>query len=100
MAETVNGGSGNQPPKKEMSMEIRLLIAFALMFGVMFLTPYILKNQAPVPQKAAQSAKPPAPAPEATPPAPAAGTVQAAAAEGTARKTAQQTLPPLVIDTE
>jgi YidC/Oxa1 family membrane protein insertase len=100
MAETVNGGSGNQPPK-EMSMEIRLLIAFALMFGVMFLTPYILKNQAPVPaQKAAQSAKPPAPAPEATPPAQAAGTVQAAAAEGTAPKTAQQTLPPLVIDTE
>ena len=42
MAESVNGGSNTpaQPPK-EMSMEVRLLIAFLLMGAVMFVTPYI-----------------------------------------------------------
>jgi YidC/Oxa1 family membrane protein insertase len=95
MAETVNGGSGKQPPK-DMSMELRLLVAFLLMGAVMFLTPYFLKNQSPAPaQKVAQSSKPPVPAP----PAPPAETPQVATAESAAPKTAQQTLPPLVIDT-
>src|SRR5271166_481885 len=44
----------NPQGKKELSMEIRLLIAFALMFLVLFVTPYIYK---------------PAPAPKATTPA-------------------------------
>src|ERR1035437_7056211 len=52
MAESVNGGSKTpaQPPK-EMSMEVRLLIAFLLMGAVMFLTPYFFKSQAPPPVK-------------------------------------------------
>jgi len=99
MAETVNGGSGNQPPK-EMSMELRLLIAFALMFGVMFLTQYFLPKQAPVPaQKVAQSTKPPAPAAPAAP-AETGAPPQVTSAEAAAPKTSQQTLPPLVIDTD
>jgi YidC/Oxa1 family membrane protein insertase len=48
MAESVNGGSKTpaQPPK-EMSMEVRLLIAFLLMGVVMFVTPYLFKSQVP-----------------------------------------------------
>ena len=48
MAESVNGGSNTpaQPPK-EMSMEVRLLLAFLLMGAVMFLTPYFFKSQIP-----------------------------------------------------
>jgi YidC/Oxa1 family membrane protein insertase len=103
MPETVNGGSGNQPPK-EMSMELRLLVAFLLMGAVMFLTPYFFKSQAPTPaQKAAQSSNPPAPAAGEQPPAteaPSAATPKAAAAAPTAPKTPEQTLPPLVIDTD
>ena len=96
MAETVNGGSGNRPPK-EMSMELRLLAAFLLMGAVMFLTPYFMKNQAPAPaQKVAQSSQPPA----AAAPGQAAETPQATAAEPAAPQTAQQSLPPLVIDTD
>src|ERR1035441_594414 len=84
MAESVNGGSNTpaQPPK-EMSMEVRLLIAFLLMGVVMFVTPYFFKSQTPPPlkkdaagQTASQSTPgaPPAsgvqPTPEAPPPAP------------------------------
>ena len=54
MAESVNGGSNTpaQPPK-EMSMEVRLLLAFLLMGAVMFLTPYFFKSQVPPPGKKA-----------------------------------------------
>src|ERR1039458_3703876 len=54
MAESVNGGSKTpaQPPK-EMSMEVRLLIAFLLMGFVMFLTPYFFKSQVPPANKGA-----------------------------------------------
>jgi YidC/Oxa1 family membrane protein insertase len=61
----------SKPPggKKELPMEARLLIAFVLMFLVLFLTPYLYKP-APgpksttnvTPQKAEQITKPPAPA--------------------------------------
>jgi YidC/Oxa1 family membrane protein insertase len=52
MAEPANGGSNTpaQPPK-EMSMEVRLLLAFLLMGAVMFLTPYFFKSQIPPPGK-------------------------------------------------
>src|SRR3981081_3628191 len=46
----------NQPgPKKELSTEMRLLIAFALMGIVLFATPYFFKPAAPppAPKKAA-----------------------------------------------
>src|SRR5216683_4443655 len=40
----------NQPgPKKELSTEMRLLIAFALMGIVLFATPYFFKSVAPPP---------------------------------------------------
>jgi YidC/Oxa1 family membrane protein insertase len=61
MPESVNGGNSNpaQPPKKELSMEMRLLLAFILMGAVMFVTPYFFKQPPP---------------PKATPAAPAAAT--------------------------
>ena len=67
MAESVNGGtSGTQPPK-EMSMEVRLLLAFLLMGVVMFLTPYLFKTQPPAPvKKAEQTTSAPAPGGESS----------------------------------
>ena len=62
--------------KKELSTEMRLLIAFLLMGLVLFVTPYLYKpaNSTPptgtqniTPQKAVELAKPPAPAPIPTP---------------------------------
>jgi YidC/Oxa1 family membrane protein insertase len=50
MAESAQGG--NSAPRKEMSMEVRLLLAFLLMGAVMFLTPYIFKSTAPPASKA------------------------------------------------
>jgi YidC/Oxa1 family membrane protein insertase len=67
-----NNGKG----KKELSTEMRLLIAFLLMGLVLFVTPYLYKpanstaptaTQSITPQKAVELAKPPAPAPVATP---------------------------------
>ena len=115
MAESVNGGGDPNRPPQEMSMEVRLLLAFLLMGAVMFLTPYLFKTAAPPPpvKKVAQTAPgpvgtPPQPAPEATPPAPVA---EKAPAERPARKgaskaapsvpsTPQATEPPLIVDTD
>jgi YidC/Oxa1 family membrane protein insertase len=78
---------------KEMSMEVRLLLAFLLMGAVMFLTPYFYKTppNAPAKKEATQAAsvKPPKPAetPAAAPSAPA------------APATSQQALPPFIVDT-
>src|SRR5579862_6170211 len=41
MAESANGGNTPGQPPKELSMEIRLLLAFLLMGAVMFVTPYL-----------------------------------------------------------
>jgi YidC/Oxa1 family membrane protein insertase len=62
--------------KKELSMEIRLLIAFLLMGLVLFLTPYLYKTPPPgpkqvaptTPAQAAQETKKPEPPPEAAKP--------------------------------
>src|ERR1700687_2064163 len=72
MAEPVNGGSKNQaePPKEmsqprtEMSMEVRLLIAFVLMGAVMFVWQLIYKPEPPphIPGKEATSTAPSNPA--------------------------------------
>jgi len=114
MAESVNGGGGPNQPPQEMSMEVRLLLAFLLMGAVMFLTPYLFKTVAPPPvKKVAQSAPGPVgtpqqPAPEAVPPAPAA---EKAKAERPARKgsskavpsapiTPQTTEPAMIVDTD
>ena len=80
--------SPNNPQgKKELSMEIRLLIAFALMFLVLFLTPYIYKpTPAPkaitppaTPAQAAQVTKKPEAAPAELPTQPVPGEIKAAA---------------------
>ncbi len=68
MSDSLNGGSINpaKPPKKELSMEVRLLLAFLLMGAVMFLTPYIMPQAPPAkkgatsPVAASTSAQPPA----------------------------------------
>src|SRR5215831_13001138 len=66
----------NGKSKKELSMEMRLLIAFLLMGLVLFVTPYLYKGaNAPgpkgpqniTPQKAAELTKPPTPAPPVAP---------------------------------
>jgi YidC/Oxa1 family membrane protein insertase len=106
MAEPVNGGSGSKPPK-EMSMEVRLLLAFILMGAVMFVSQYYFKSAAPPP--AAKPATTAQTAPDKTAPAdnPAAATpVQAPPTEPEAKAapapgaTTAQSLPPLVIDTD
>src|SRR5215475_17233 len=108
MAESVNGGSNTpaQPPK-EMSMEVRLLLAFLLMGAVMFVTPYFFKSQLPPPgkkdtQTTAQTA-PSAPAtPTATDGSAAAAGVEKAAAGSSlpAGATPQKPEPPLIIATD
>ncbi len=55
MPESVNSGGSPEQPKKDMSMELRLLIAFALMGVVMFTMPYFYKSIAP-PQAAKKAA--------------------------------------------
>jgi len=66
----------NGKGKKELSMEMRLLIAFLLMGLVLFVTPYLYKSaNGPAPkgpknttlQQAAEMTKPPAPAPPVAP---------------------------------
>src|ERR1035438_947580 len=117
MAESVNGGSKTpaQPPK-EMSMEVRLLIAFLLMGVVMFLTPYFFKSQVPpaankgVAGQTASQGNPGAPstpgaqpAPEtASPPAsaPASAEADVAAAPMPVGATPQKAEPTLVIETD
>ena len=61
MAESGNGGTTpTQPQKKELSTELRLLIAFLLMGVVMFVSPYFFKSTAPPPatNKSAPAAAP------------------------------------------
>jgi len=104
MAATPNKPTSTDPvsppppdkPKKQLSMEIRLLIAFLLMGLVLFLTPYIYKAPPPpkpvaTPKQAqqsvaatAQSAEPAKPSPAAAAPAP------SAPAPGQIRATAEQ----------
>ena len=110
MAQTVksdNPQSGNQPPApKEMSMEVRLLLAFLLMGAVMFLTPYFYKSPAPTSNKktapAAATVAPkdnPAAATQAAPPA-ASPAPAADEAPPAANATPQQAQPALAIDTD
>jgi YidC/Oxa1 family membrane protein insertase len=65
MAEKTNGETTGPKPlaRKELSTETRLLIAFLLMGGVLFFTPYFYKGVAPPPVK-----KPSVPAAPVSPP--------------------------------
>jgi YidC/Oxa1 family membrane protein insertase len=101
MAESVNGGGNPSQSPKEMSMEMRLLLAFLLMGAVMFVFQY-LTPQAPPPKKQTPTTSaqttPVADTPAATPapatPEPAAKAVANPAA------TPQVVLAPLVIETD
>jgi YidC/Oxa1 family membrane protein insertase len=70
MAEPNSGGTSGGPGKpKELSMELRLLLAFILMGLVLFVTPYFYKSVAPPMKKtvpAAAKSEPAAAAPGAT----------------------------------
>ena len=111
MAEPSTGGSSPQPPK-ELSTEVRLLLAFLLMGAVMFFTPYLFKTAAPPPgKKSPETAGAPAtsgvpgasgkPAPAETAPLSGAS-AEPAAPEGppTSEATAAQPSPPFTIDTD
>src|SRR6516164_3123211 len=109
MAESVKGGSNTpaQPPK-EMSMEVRLLLAFLLMGAVMFVTPYFFKSQLPPPgKKNTQTPVQTAPGTPSTPSAtdgsaPAAAGVEKVAAGSSlpAGDTPQKPEPPVIIATD
>jgi YidC/Oxa1 family membrane protein insertase len=106
MADSVNGGNSPGQPPKDMSMEMRLLLAFLLMGAVMFVTPYFLKTPAsPAAKKAPESpaaiTTPPAAAATAAPAAKAAdaGAGKAAAAPAVPGATKEQVEAPFVIDT-
>jgi YidC/Oxa1 family membrane protein insertase len=95
-------GSGGSP--KEMSMEVRLLLAFLLMGVVMFLTPYIYKT--PPPAKNAQKTTAAQTEPSQAPAAPAAAETAAPIAPATPAfaptepATVAVSLPPVQIDTD
>jgi YidC/Oxa1 family membrane protein insertase len=102
MAESVNGGGSGSKPPKELSMELRLLLAFILMGAVIFLTPYFFKQQTPPPTKKTDQAQT---AQTTVPPAPEKAAAQAAAESqapepGAAAATPQQARPPFIIDTD
>jgi YidC/Oxa1 family membrane protein insertase len=104
MPESVNGGTNSTKPPSEMSMEMRLLLAFLLMGAVMFLFQYLYpqappKKTPPAPQTTTEQTNPPSPAPQQTAPVHnAAAAAAASAASGPA--TQQNVEAPLAIDTD
>ncbi len=101
MADPTNGGNQSKGPNqpKELSMEIRLLIALVLMLAVLFGTPYFFKAakimppQAP-PERSVET-KPAAASPQAAPaPAPQAAAAPAVASSKPAAKTPAAAPPP------
>jgi YidC/Oxa1 family membrane protein insertase len=101
MAEPNSGGTPGGPGKpKELSMELRLLLAFILMGVVLFLTPYFYKTVSPPPKKTAVAAKvTPAPA-AANPAAAPEEAVVAPVAEGDVAPVAAHQEETHVIDTD
>jgi YidC/Oxa1 family membrane protein insertase len=80
---------------KEMSMEVRMLLAFLLVGAVMFLTPYLVKSP-PAPVK--KDTQPAASVIQKAPAADGAPAIAAESAEPAVPATAEKALPPLVID--
>jgi YidC/Oxa1 family membrane protein insertase len=111
MAGTANGGKGDPSQPKEMSMEVRLLLAFLLMGAVMFVTPYFFKTVSPpVPPKKTPApvtqvaSKPPEAEPSAAEPSaaetpPAAKAARSSRIPPEAAATPQHAQPPFVIET-
>jgi YidC/Oxa1 family membrane protein insertase len=99
MLETSKGGKpeGKEPPK-EMSMEVRLLLAFLLMGAVMFLTPYFVKSPPPPPKKSAPVSTA-TPSNNPGPPAAQPKTVESSTAPAVPA-TAQQVEPSFIVDTD
>src|SRR5580658_736511 len=102
MPETINAGKqdGTEPPKKEMSMEVRLLLAFLLMGAVMFLTPYFVKS--PPASTAKKTTPSTASGTAATPesPAPTRPQMVESSAAPTTPATPQQVEPSFIVDTD
>jgi YidC/Oxa1 family membrane protein insertase len=106
MAEPENGGNSNPQAPKQMSMEVRLLLAFILMGVVVFLTPYFVKTPPPTRKAATTAAQQttsttpasttpaPAPTPAAETPAAEVPSIPVAGA------TPQQPQPPFIVDTK
>jgi len=105
MADPSNGGSKFQQPK-EMSMELRLLLALVLTVPILFIGPYFFGSPTPPPKKAPA---PTAVAPSATPaekpataepqtPKVALKTADSTSLTGTASQ--QQPLPSMVVQTD
>jgi YidC/Oxa1 family membrane protein insertase len=96
------------PKKKELSMEQRLLLAFALMGIVLFATPYLFKSPAPpaTPKKSTTAAQaqtaptPGTPAPPAAAPAKAGSTAKTKAERVAAKKIAAENEQTYTIDTD
>ncbi len=89
--------NSGKPPAKELSVELRLLLAFILMMVVLFFTPYFFKSQAPPPQapaKKTEAAKTQQPQQAAASPTPAA---VAAEAPGQISGSSEETV---TVDTE
>ena len=105
MAESNSGGTGGLgQPKKELSMELRLLLAFILMGAVLFVTPYFYKTVAPPVKKTAPAATTSAPAAAASgataAPAETAAAPETAGSEPAAPPIAAQKEETSTVDTE
>ena len=105
MADSSNGGSKFQQPK-EMSMELRLLLALVLTVPILFIGPYFFGSETPPPKKvpaptavapSATPAEKPAPAEPQTPKV-ALRTANSTSLTGTA--TNQQPAPSMVVQTD
>jgi hypothetical protein len=96
MAEPNSGGTsgGTGQPKKELSMELRLLLAFILMGAVLFVTPYFYKTVTPPVKKTAPVAAKSDAAP-ASPAAPAAPAETAAATAAPETAGSEPVAPPV-----
>ena len=104
MPETSNGGNSPAQPPKEISMEKRLLLAFLIMGGIMFVTPYLFKSVAPPVKKQTPTEQTAPATPANNPPAAAEQKAEPKEAETEAAAPTvpairEQALPPLTIDT-
>jgi YidC/Oxa1 family membrane protein insertase len=103
MADSVNGGNNSVNPPKEMSMELRLLLALLLTIPILFLGPYFFGSPTPTPKKAAPAAvstAAPADNPAAAPQAAQVPAIpEVSAASSSTPATPQQSLPLLNVNT-
>jgi YidC/Oxa1 family membrane protein insertase len=104
MPDSSNGGSKFQPPK-EMSMELRLLLALLLTVPILFIGPYFFGSQTPPPKKvpapiAAAPATAPVEKPAVAEPKTPKVALKTAASSLTGNGTQQQPMPSMVVQTD